>query len=123
MSGLEYKFLRGRWSNSDHVMYRETSEKCFQEGWIDEKSQVTPRGDLAMTLYEAFSKEWTHEDDLYDDLDDDVPWTGDSVLYMDHYRTSTPAKAAPADEPKREPVMAVRSPSYLAAPEDEANYG
>lgn len=84
MTALEYRVLKGEWTDENHMLYVDTAERCFEEGWMDRAGNLTQKGSVAIALYETFKSEWPDDDEL----DDDLPWKGDSVLYLDHYRLS-----------------------------------
>lgn len=131
MTALEYRVLKGEWTDDNHMLYVDTVERCYEEGWVDVAGNLTQKGSIAVGLYETFKQEWPDDDEL----DDDIPWEGDSVLFLDHYRLSdapvghTPGgRAAPANTSPAASAgkaandsvvlpVASRGNGHLAAPE------
>lgn len=133
MTNLEYRLLKEQWTGEDnHILFVDTAERCLTEGWTDHDGQITHKGRIAVSLYETFKTQWDDDEDYFDNLADDIPWKGDSVYLLDHYRLSDSpvakavAKAAPVDASPaandtetKEPPVATRGNGHLAAPEEE----
>lgn len=120
MTSLDYKLLKGEWQNDNHMLYVDTAERCFEEGWLDRAGHVTQKGLIAVGLFETFNKDWQDEE-----FDDDIPWAGDSVLFLDHQKLNDNVAARPAttvvptNDTTTPAVVAVRGSGHLAAPETE----
>lgn len=90
------------------MLFVEIAEQCYEEGWMDRAGNLTQKGSVALALYETFNYDAGDDDEDFDDL----PWEGDSVLFLDEYRLTKETE---------KPAESRAAPDYLMLPAPAAN--